>query len=73
MITRRCMLVASSGLAAMVAAKPAASKMPDRPTKERNDGNHAVTVRNHHVKDRRSISPAPFALIRCSRRPNQHV
>jgi len=40
MITRRCMLVASSGLAAMVAAKPAASET-DRPTKERNDGNHA--------------------------------
>jgi quercetin dioxygenase-like cupin family protein len=28
MITRRCMLVASSGLAAMVAAKPAASETP---------------------------------------------
>jgi quercetin dioxygenase-like cupin family protein len=28
MITRRCMLVASSGLAAMVAAKPAASEKP---------------------------------------------
>jgi hypothetical protein len=28
MITRRCMLVTSSGLAAMIAAKPAASEKP---------------------------------------------
>ena len=72
MITRRRMLAASGGLAAMAAAKPAAAETPIQAVPvEQWKSNEAV--RSLRAKDQQSISPVRSASTRSLRRPNQHV
>ncbi len=76
MITRRHLLAAAGGLAALTAAAPGAADTAARPepAERRNEQwRSRAVVRSRPARDRRKISPARFAWTRYSRRPTRRA